>query len=191
MGREKFSGESFSPLTNARPAPSSKTLCLIPVHPRSRIAIYYSDASFVHPAGWGIRARGRAFLQWTHPPLFRRKNMNNLFRSLPSVDACLSGLENRAPVLYATTPAHCSVAHQRLSGRARRDIKEGRLTDSDSSAWTPCSRLARRLRGEKRPHRAAACSTPPGSSSIPIWAARPRGRGRERHPQGLPGVLQP
>ena len=30
--------------------------------------------------------------------------MNNLFRSLPSVDACLSGLENAAPVLYATTP---------------------------------------------------------------------------------------
>ena len=57
--------------------------------------------------------------------------MNNLFRSLPSVDACLSGLENAAPVLYATTPRPLlrSLTNAFLDG-CRRDIKEGRLTDS-------------------------------------------------------------
>ena len=57
--------------------------------------------------------------------------MNNLFRSLPSVDACLSGLENAAPTLYATTPRPLlrSLTNAFLDG-CRRDIKEGRLTDS-------------------------------------------------------------
>ena len=57
--------------------------------------------------------------------------MNNLFRSLPSVDACLSGLENAASVLYATTPRPLlrSLTNAFLDG-CRRDIKEGRLTDS-------------------------------------------------------------
>ena len=57
--------------------------------------------------------------------------MNNLFRSLPSVDACLSGLENAAPMLYATTPRPLlrSLTNAFLDG-CRRDIKEGRLTDS-------------------------------------------------------------
>ena len=69
---------------------------------------------------------GRAFLKWTHPPtLFAGKNMNNLFRSLPSVDACLSGLENAAPTLYATTPRPLlrSLTNAFLDG-CRRDIKE-------------------------------------------------------------------
>lgn len=98
--------------------------------------------------------------------------MNNLFRSLPSVDACLSGLENAAPVLYATTPRPLlrSLTNAFLDG-CRRDIKEGRLTDSGQlglDALLP--RLA--AFAEKRPHRAsAACSMPPESSSIPIWAA--------------------
>ena len=57
--------------------------------------------------------------------------MNKLFRSLPSVDACLSGLENAAPMLYATTPRPLlrSLTNAFLDG-CRRDIKEGRLTDS-------------------------------------------------------------
>lgn len=50
--------------------------------------------------------------------------MNNLFRSLPSVDACLSGLENAAPVLYATTPRPLlrSRTNAFLDG-CRRDMK--------------------------------------------------------------------
>ena len=57
--------------------------------------------------------------------------MNNLFRALPSVDACLSGLENAAPTLYVTTPRPLlrSLTNAFLDG-CRRDIKEGRLTDS-------------------------------------------------------------
>ena len=65
------------------------------------------------------------------PRFSQEKNMNNLFRALPSVDACLSGLENAAPKLYATTPRPLlrSLTNAFLDG-CRRDIKEGRLTDS-------------------------------------------------------------
>ena len=66
--------------------------------------------------------------------------MNNLFRSLPSVDACLSGLENAAPVLYATTPAHCSGRSPTPFWTAAAETsRKDALRIPDSSAWTPCS----------------------------------------------------
>ena len=56
--------------------------------------------------------------------------MNSLFRLLPSVDACLNGLERLAPKLCAATPRPLlrAIANAFLEER-RRDIREGRLAD--------------------------------------------------------------
>lgn len=91
--------------------------------------------------------------------------MNNLFRSLPSVDACLSGLENAAPVLYATTPRPLlrSLTNAFLDG-CRRDIKEGRLTDSGQLGLDALLPRLAALRGKR------------GRTALPPRAQRHRGR---------------
>lgn len=141
MGRgEKFSGESFSPLPNPRqrgPPPSlQRLLCLS--NPCSQPSLeagylYYSDASFeVHPAGCGIRAGGKSLPTVdASSHTFRRKKHEQPL-SLPAFGRRLpERTGNAAPVLYATTPRPLlrSLTNAFLDG-CRRDIKEGRLTDS-------------------------------------------------------------
>ena len=58
--------------------------------------------------------------------------MPNLFRALPSVDACLSALEHADPALIAATPRPLlrELANRFLDAR-RDDIRQGRLTDPE------------------------------------------------------------
>lgn len=126
------------------------------------------------------------------PRFSQEKNMNNLFRALPSVDACLSGLENAAPKLYATTPRPLlrSLTNAFLDG-CRRDIKEGRLTDSGQLGLDcPAPRLAAFTEKEAAPRFRRVLN----ATGVVIHTNMGRSvlaDERERHPQGLPGVLQP